>query len=253
MIEPKITYREFSPHYLLSDCIKSYWYFKIQTNIHQPFEIMPDGYFDLLVLIQNNKIIGSRLTGLWCKSITINYSNDAEILGLRFKPFALGHILNVQIKDLLNNSSTIELSDIGLNKQIIIDGLNGFPSVLVQYLDNHFLSLINPDKKDKRMQRLFSIIDNTSGVETIENISDIIGLSTRQIHRKLNDLIGVGAKDYSKIIRFKRALRNDNGLDGYFDQSHFIKDFKEFTGRNPSSFDLKKDVRFLQYHDFESI
>jgi AraC-like DNA-binding protein len=102
------------------------------------------------------------------------------------------------------------------------------------------------------MQRLFSIIDKSSGVETIESISGIIGLSTRQIHRKLNDLIGVGAKDYSKIIRFKHALQNENALDGYFDQSHFIKDFKEFTGCNPSGFDLKKDVRFLQYHDLGS-
>jgi AraC-like DNA-binding protein len=247
-----IAYREFSPHYLLSDYIEVYWYFKIQTNTNQSFEIIPDGYFDLLILIQDNRIIGSRLTGLWCKSVTINYSADTEIVGLRFKPLASGHILNFQIKDLLNNSSTIELSDIGLNKQIIIDGLNGFPGVWVQYLDNHFLSLINPDKKDNRMQRLFSIIDKSSGVETIESISGIIGLSTRQIHRKLNDLIGVGTKDYSKIIRFKHALQNENALDGYFDQSHFIKDFKEFTGQNPSGFDLKKDVRFLQYHDFGS-
>lgn len=30
-------------------------------------------------------------------------------------------------------------------------------------------------------------------------------------------------------------------------------DFKAYTGHNPSNLDVKKDVRFLQYHDFESI
>lgn len=39
--------------------------------------------------------------------------------------------------------------------------------------------------------------------------------------------------------------------DAYFDQAHFIKNFKAYTGFTPSRLELADNVRFLQYFDFE--
>ena len=69
----------------------------------------------------------------------------------------------------------------------------------------------------------------------------------RYLERKFREQVGIAPKQLCKIIRFQSALKSllNNREDSltniatdssYYDQSHFIKDFKNFTGLNPSEF-----------------
>jgi transcriptional regulator GlxA family with amidase domain len=69
----------------------------------------------------------------------------------------------------------------------------------------------------------------------------------RQLERNFKKQIGVSPKQLGKVIRLQTALKmlldqkSENLTDiayesEYFDQSHFIKDFREFTGINPKDF-----------------
>ena len=71
------------------------------------------------------------------------------------------------------------------------------------------------------------------------------GLSARQLRRIFNYYIGTTAKTFSNVVRFQyilnadpsqRRLKNDKlYFDvGFFDQAHFIKNFKTFYGVTPS-------------------
>ena len=114
MTANKITYREFEPDFRLKDFIKSYWYFNIRTNSIKPFDILPDGYFDLLVVIKENRIVSTRLTGIWSKSITISYSENTEVFGIRFKPISICGLFKFTIKESLDNSQNVTLKDFDL-------------------------------------------------------------------------------------------------------------------------------------------
>ena len=69
------------------------------------------------------------------------------------------------------------------------------------------------------------------------------GVSDRQLRRLFNRYLGTSPKTFSRVIRFQRALRDGTHpaargtayyLDaGYFDQAHFIKDFRQFSGESP--------------------
>lgn len=257
MTANKITYREFEPDLRLKDYIKSYWYFNIRTNTPKPFDILPDGYFDLLVVIKGNQIVNTRLTGIWSKSISISYSENTEVFGIRFKPLSIGGLFKFNIKESLDNAQNVPLKDFDLNGQMLLDGLNGFPEFLVKYLDKQFLRLIPQNMSDKRLKKCFELIDNSVGNITVDHISATIGLSPRQLHRLVNNMIGIGIKDYSKIVRFKKSLRDvkNNKTDyfHYYDQSHYIRDIKQFTGLTPEKLNLNNNDRFIQYYDFESI
>lgn len=257
MTANKITYREFEPDLRLKDYIKSYWYFTIQTNTAKPFDILPDGYFDLLVVIKGNRIIGTRLTGIWSKSISISYSENTEVFGIRFKPFSIGGLFKFNIKESLDDSQNVMLKDFYLNEQILIDSLNGFPEFLVNYLDKQFLKLVQHKKSDRRLKKCFELIDTSVGNIKVDEISKTIGLSSRQLHRVVSNMIGIGIKDYSKIIRFKKSLRDvkisKSDYFHYYDQSHYIREIKQFTGLTPEKLDLKNNDRFIQYYDFERI
>jgi transcriptional regulator GlxA family with amidase domain len=68
----------------------------------------------------------------------------------------------------------------------------------------------------------------------------------RQLERKFSQRVGISPKQLGRIIRLQETLkmllnRRANLTEiayenEYFDQSHFIKDFKEFTGVNPKEF-----------------
>lgn len=255
MTANKITYREFEPDLRLKDYIKSYWYFNIRTNTQKPFDILPDGYFDLLVVIKENRIVSTRLTGIWSKSISISYSENTEVFGIRFKPISIGGLFKFNIKETLDDSQDVTLKDFDLNEQILIDGLNGFPEFLVNYLDKQFLQLIPNNKSDRRLKKCFELIDTSVGNITVDEISKTIGLSSRQLHRLVNNMIGIGIKDYSKIVRFKKSLQdvknNKSDYFHYYDQSHYIREIKLFTGLTPEKLDFKNNDRFIQYYDFD--
>ncbi|MFO7656164.1 MAG: AraC family transcriptional regulator [Bacteroidales bacterium] len=251
-----ITYREFEPDLRLKDYIKCYWYFSIRTNTQKPFDILPDGYFDLLVVIKGNRIVDISMTGIWSKSVSISYSENTEVFGIRFKPLSIGGLFKFNIKEALDDYQNITLKDFDLNEQILIDSLNGFPEFLVNYLDKQFLKLI-PNKSDRRLKKCFELIDTSVGNIKVDEISQIIGLSPRQLHRLVSNMIGIGIKDYSKIIRFKKSLRdvknNKSDYFYYYDQSHYIREIKQFTGLTPEKLNLNNNDRFIQYYDFERI
>lgn len=72
-------------------------------------------------------------------------------------------------------------------------------------------------------------------------------LSERQIERNFKRYIGISISRFLKISRFEKAkqlialhpsrrLTDVAHLAGYYDQSHFITDFRQFTGVNPKNY-----------------
>lgn len=100
-------------------------------------------------------------------------------------------------------------------------------------------------------------IIETNGNITEKEISLDTGYSERYINRLFNEKMGLNPKTFSKMIRFQSAIQNINrdytltltdlALKlGYYDQAHFIHDFKSFSGMTP-----KKYLKMIQTEDLE--
>jgi transcriptional regulator GlxA family with amidase domain len=117
------------------------------------------------------------------------------------------------------------------------------------------------------VQSAAKLLFHTKGQCRVEELADYCQTSIRQLQRRFEQAIGVSPKFYARTIRFEQAQRRlmfhpqtdltQLAYDcGYFDQAHFIKEFRAFTGRTPSQYaeemqelqhDLNsKDVVFLQ-------
>jgi AraC-like DNA-binding protein len=81
----------------------------------------------------------------------------------------------------------------------------------------------------------------------LRNVAAASGVTLRTLQRRFRDDVGVGPKQYQRIVRFRRAMRllQQGGfrgaaraatLAGYYDQAHFIRDFRRFAGTTPSRF-----------------
>jgi AraC-like DNA-binding protein len=83
------------------------------------------------------------------------------------------------------------------------------------------------------------------GQVNIRELSTQYFLSQKQFERKFKEHSGFMPKLYARIVRFETALsgysRNRSLTEvgyesGYYDQSHFIHDFKKFSGHHPRSY-----------------
>lgn len=104
---------------------------------------------------------------------------------------------------------------------------------------------------------------HASGNMSIERVAAQACLSLRQFERKSYERLGLSPKVYSRMIRFSHAYKykesspHTSWLDiahrcGYFDQMHFIRDFKFFAGITPSGLReqaIEQSVRFRTMED----
>jgi AraC-like DNA-binding protein len=91
--------------------------------------------------------------------------------------------------------------------------------------------------------------------DNIENVAFRYGITSRYLQKLFSDYTGLSPKLYQKIVRFQKSLpltgKRDMALTevayacGYFDQSHFIRDFKFFTDTTPSAFDPRSTSALL--------
>lgn len=89
-------------------------------------------------------------------------------------------------------------------------------------------------------------IIETEGQINVQQLASEVSLSTRQFERRFKEFSGFTPKLYTRIIRFHRALSaygdsqrslTEIAYDcGYYDQSHFIHEFREFSGYHPRQY-----------------
>lgn len=82
---------------------------------------------------------------------------------------------------------------------------------------------------------------------SVTELASITCLSKKQFERLFNELVGANPKEYARVVRFQKSLKllqhcsedtNQAQLAyqcGYADQSHFIREFKQFSGYTPLS------------------
>jgi AraC-like DNA-binding protein len=101
---------------------------------------------------------------------------------------------------------------------------------------------------------------DSCGQNTIHELAAQLQVNRRQLERKFSTATGMSPKQYSKLLRLQNAFKligqgtfqhlTELALEaGYYDQAHFIKDFREFTGVSPRQFyadSLRMSALFTQ-------
>jgi transcriptional regulator GlxA family with amidase domain len=96
----------------------------------------------------------------------------------------------------------------------------------------------------------------------VEAVSRELGFSQRRFIQMFSSHVGLTPKVFYRVLRFQRARVLAEKLEapawaelavacGYFDQSHLIKDFKEFSGSTPNTYSVQqhhKDARLKDNH-----
>jgi AraC-like DNA-binding protein len=111
---------------------------------------------------------------------------------------------------------------------------------------------LNHRQPDEVTKFAINELTRSKGNISLKDLQQKAQLSERTLERKFKESVGISPKLFSRIIRFQETMnqlrKNDYdklsdiayGSD-YFDQSHFIRVFKEFTGFSPLEFKKQSD------------
>ncbi len=104
-----------------------------------------------------------------------------------------------------------------------------------------------------------AMLKNVGNV-TIDQLADELEIGKRQLERRFTAAVGIAPKLLARIIRFQNVLQLiENSAfksfttiayeGGFYDQSHFIKDFKDFTGLNPKQY-FSENLEMVKHFSF---
>jgi transcriptional regulator GlxA family with amidase domain len=108
------------------------------------------------------------------------------------------------------------------------------------------------------IERAFGWMERRHGAVSMDELAARAGLSPRQLRRVSMERTGLPPKFLARVLRFRHAYARihapgppaalaDLALDcGYYDQAHFINEFREFSGRTPAAPAALPDGRFFQ-------
>lgn len=117
----------------------------------------------------------------------------------------------------------------------------------VQLMSAFLGKLLNKRKQEETAAHVaVKHIIQVNGQVNVSALASQICLSTRQFERKFKEFSGFSPKIFTRIIRFQRALSEYGNKQmsmteiayqcGYYDQSHFIHEFREFSGYHPRQY-----------------
>jgi AraC-like DNA-binding protein len=172
---------------------------------------------------------------------------ESRLISVRFK----SHRARFFIPDKLNlfKNQRVELKDLfgqtSIQPLYYVDETNTEEKNIKLIED--FLIRIFQDRKASPVEIAVNQIENQAGFVNINNLARAACLSVAQLRKRFNEEVGMSPKEYSRIIRTRsiiRLLTANPGQKltdltyrlGYFDQSHFIRDFRAVMGMSPKEY-----------------
>ena len=242
-----VLYCEQLPHIALQPYIYCYWELRTTEILKEPFtyRVVSDGCIDIFFELNHsreNYVMG------FCKNYTeFPLDNAFHYVGIRFLPTVFPQVFKVDASRLSNTFQPLQKVSQTTSDFISQNFKEGIPSIKINKIfDDYFVEMIAEThfNDDNRLYNAINIILDRSGLINLETDIDT-GISHRQLRRMFKYYIGDTPKTFSKVVRFQNILkakpskqslqRNKLFFDlGYYDQAHFIKEFKNFYGVTPS-------------------
>lgn len=241
-------------------------------------KILPCGATELVVNLKHNEIdihdpeqpeqyrrfSGAVFSGAYSRSFICNALQHEEIMGVHFKPAGAFPFLNTKASELTNaHASLADLwgsagHELGERLCAAIT-----PQRRFRIMESVLRARLHGETtRQVQMKIALNMFATGGNGVLVRDVARELGLAQRQFIQLFSSHVGLTPKVFCRILRFQRARLLAEKLDtprwaelalncGYFDQSHLINDFQEFSGSTPGIYSLQqqqKDTRLKDNH-----
>lgn len=246
-LENSFEYKELPVAPELSDFICCFWsFYSYNIDIPSNVTLIPDPCIN--IVIDLNNLSNIYILGPMDKPIKYEIPQSSNFFGMRFLPGRFPIFSPFPVNDILNkilpfDDRFYEMDKLSINvlENFDVNGIQNFACEQLLGTKKYYIS------KASNINILASIeyMYQNKGNIHISDLAHMNYCSIRTLSRKYNETVGINPKLMCRIIRLQYTLLNylnsshsnitDIALNsGYYDQSHFTKDFKEFIGISPS-------------------
>ncbi len=192
-----------------------------------------------------NSVTSCTLIGAQITPFKLRAEESHKTVSIIFQPGGLNRFLNIPMTELFDNGYSAR-EVIGREIEELVDkshdtiSLDELDSIVQSYFLRKLSQIKEPLPIDFALQYLL-----TNYNTNMDKIAGMACMSIRNFERKCKERLGMPAKMYARIARFHKAykiLESRPAISwtnlayevGYYDQMHFIKDFKEFSKLTPT-------------------
>ena len=237
----------------LNRWVQSYWQLTVPKGQFQ-YHSVPDNCVDWIINLDcfdDNFLVPPFLS-----STLFHINGPASFFGIRFR--ILGHnglislplgewgeAGSVKAEDLLSSDIVYSVFEVITHSESFDKRCNHLSAVV-----SAAMTFTNIDSRLARYIR-YCCENVSSNLDLSDRRSSEFGISARQLRRLARLHLGLLPKDFGKVIRFQRTLKAIRApqykayLDHYYDQSHFVREFKRLSGVTPTQF-RKMSVLYKQ-------
>ena len=255
-------YEEFQPAEPLAQHIKCFWILEnTRTHSSSQERILPDGCTEIVfhqgdAFDQYNQDGTTErqplamLVGQMRRSLVIQPTGRVRVLGVRFWPGGAYPFLQIPQDEIAGQLIALD-AVLGSTARELHSRIADAPTAAesVRQVEAILLARLNRFRRhDEAALKAIALILRAGGCLSIDTLAREMGINSRTLDRTFNTRVGLPPKTLCRIVRFQKVFqmieRQKSNPDwiqialdcGYYDQSHFIKEFKAFAGKEPTSY-----------------
>jgi AraC-like DNA-binding protein len=260
--------------------ISSIWFCQSEPRPFALERVLPSGAAQLIVNLKEDRTrmyhpesgavtlsCGTVLSGVSTHYGVIDTAEQECVAGVCFRPGGTAAFFAVPAYLIRDAGMPLELAwnrgRAARLREQVLEAVS--PTAKLDALERALAEAWRSSACDAAVEFALDAIADRPQAANIAAVADKIGLSPRRLVERFKTAVGVPPKRYCRILRFQRALacaERGRQVDwtriamdcGYFDQAHFIHDFRSFAGITPTGYDtgrtqFRNHVHFLQSDD----
>jgi AraC-like DNA-binding protein len=264
------------PKWPLDRFIQSIWLCQREPGPFHLERVLPNGAAQLIVNLKEDQsrmydcdsgearvtvLPGVVVSGVHSRFSVIDTAEQESVAGVVFRPGGTTAFFRPPAHEMANSDFPVEAlwgrSAAAEMRDRLLEARG--PEAKLDTLEHVMLEMLQAPEPDRAVA--FGV-RALAGNAAILDIAAEAGLSQKRFIERFKAVVGMAPKPYGRLLRFQRALAHSEqgrtvdwtrvALDcGYFDQPHFIHDFRAFSGITPNMYraartEFRNHVKFLQ-------
>ena len=252
-------YREFRPSPALRSLVDRLYFIEGRADELGAEPIPPDGHTEIIVhagepfveigddgsaRVQDRVLLAGQVT----RAVRVAPRGSARMIGARLRPDAARRMTGVPQHELTDTIASLGQIDRALARTLADDvATRETADDMAAALDRALVQSASASQDRSPVHAALALTFDRGGLVRVSELAARSGVGARQLERLFHDHVGLSPKLFLRIIRFQHVLssvRDGHGdtawaavaaRHGFYDQSHFIRDFKTFVGAAPGA------------------
>lgn len=248
------------PTGFLSQYIRYYWVLEAEDSEGEICErVIPTGNIEWMFHYRKTFVVKdkepvyqpqSMVSGINSNFFDVATRGESGVIAVTFYPHGASNFLRFPLSEIENAS--IKLEDIfnaaGKETEERICMASSLTE-RIKIIENFLLRCFNPIRDNDLLliKTGVELVNQSKGQISTSELSQKLCLTNKSLERKFSALLGKTPKQFIRIVRFQRVIQSFSSPgnkqltymayeNGYFDQAHFVKDFKALSGYTPKEF-----------------